>query len=343
MDDPINQSDYLTLPLDVLRHSKVANVPVPTLTILYHPDVNRIGQFAILSQLDRGQCMGLSRNTLEFYAYRGSDGETLNDPYLSRKPLTLGFSSGQYLVAPAERGSPVEMLGVPFTGDAYRIEPDALDNGVVMVLAERVVLLLHMSKAGFSQADRQGCNLVGCCDEIIDVRRAIAQCAEIEADVLLLGESGTGKEIVAQAIHQKSTRSQSRLVNVNMSAIPVSLAASELFGHTKGAYTGADGDKLGYFRQAEGGTLFLDEIGDTPVEIQPQLLRVLEAREVQPVGGAPHKVNVRLISASDIDLDEAVKEADFRNALRHRLGAYEIHLPPLRERQGDIARLLLHF
>jgi two-component system nitrogen regulation response regulator GlnG len=161
--------------------------------------------------------------------------------------------------------------------------------------------------------------------------------------VLIRGETGTGKELIAGAIHQASPRSRGPYLAVNMAAIPPSLAAAELFGAARNAFTGADRSREGYFAQAHGGTLFLDEVGETPPEVQPLLLRALETGEIQTVGGAPRRVDVRLIAATDARLEENVAAGRFRAPLLHRLGGYQIHVPPLRQRREDLGLLFLHF
>jgi two-component system nitrogen regulation response regulator GlnG len=173
------------------------------------------------------------------------------------------------------------------------------------------------------------------------MREQIARLACSGLDVLIRGESGTGKELVAAALHRLSERSSGQMVSVNMAAIPPTLAAATLFGSARGAYTGATRANEGYFNQARGGTLFLDEIGDTPREIQPQLLRALQEREIQAVGGAVRKADVRVVSATDAALDGA--GCDFKAALRHRLGGGEIRLLALRQHPEDIGELLWHF
>jgi two-component system nitrogen regulation response regulator GlnG len=186
--------------------------------------------------------------------------------------------------------------------------------------------------------------LVGESEPVVELRQKIRQVADLGVPVLLRGETGTGKELLAQAIHQASARRDRAYLTVNMGAIPPSLAASELFGAAKGAYTGADQKRRGYFSQADGGTLFLDEIGEVPPEVQPLLLRALENGEIQPVGAEQtFRVNVRTISATDNDLEAAITSGRFRAPLLHRLSGYEIRVPPLRERRDDIGRLLLHF
>jgi DNA-binding NtrC family response regulator len=162
--------------------------------------------------------------------------------------------------------------------------------------------------------------------------------------VLITGESGTGKELVARAIHFGSDRASQPFVPVNCSAVPHELADSLFFGHVKGAFTGADRDKQGYFEMAEGGTLFLDELGDMPLDLQAKLLRVLESRKVMRVGTATERnINVRILSATNADLESAVKEGRFRQDLYFRLAGYPVHVPPLRERKDDIPILTEHF
>jgi two-component system nitrogen regulation response regulator GlnG len=162
--------------------------------------------------------------------------------------------------------------------------------------------------------------------------------------VLINGESGTGKELVAHALHRHSPRAASSFIALNMAAIPRDLMESELFGHEKGAFTGANAKRAGRFEQADGGTLFLDEIGDMPAETQTRLLRVLADGEFYRVGGhTPVKVDVRIIAATHQDLEELVRRGDFREDLFHRLNVIRIHIPKLSERREDIPRLMQHF
>jgi formate hydrogenlyase transcriptional activator len=203
---------------------------------------------------------------------------------------------------------------------------------------ERSYLLEEIrSEQGFGE-------IVGTSAAMQKVFGAIEQVAETPASVLITGETGTGKELVARAIHQRSTRAERVLVKVNCAALPAGLIESELFGHEKGAFTGAVARKIGRFEMADGGTLFLDEIGDLPLELQAKLLRVLQDGEFERVGGTrPLHCDVRIIAATNRDLAAAVRDGRFRADLYYRLNVFPIHLPPLRERADDVALLARFF
>ena len=187
-------------------------------------------------------------------------------------------------------------------------------------------------------------NIVGASEPLKQVLTRVEQVATTKATVLLRGETGTGKEMVARAIHLNSDRSEMPFVAVNCAALPTELLESELFGHEKGSFTGAIAQRKGRFELADGGTLFLDEIGDLPMAVQVKLLRVLQEREFDRVGGtAPIKVDVRLISATNRDLEQLVEASGFRQDLYYRLNVFPITLPPLRERGDDIVLLAEHF
>ena len=187
-------------------------------------------------------------------------------------------------------------------------------------------------------------NMVGRSPAIQTVFSMALKVARFDSTVLITGESGTGKELVAQGIHRESDRRSGPMVAVNCASIPESLMESELFGHVKGAFTGADKDKKGLFEIAEGGTLFLDEIGDIPVSLQPKLLRVLQESEIRPVGGDKARaVDVRVISATAKDLESEMASGHFRDDLFYRLNVVPITLPPLRHRLTDIPLLCQFF
>jgi len=186
--------------------------------------------------------------------------------------------------------------------------------------------------------------IVGRSDVMQEVFRLVEQVAPARSTVLITGESGTGKELIAKAIHEASTRAGKPFVTVNSSNIPSELLESELFGHTRGAFTGAVAAKKGLFEVADGGSIFLDEIGDIPPETQVRLLRVIQEREFTPLGDTtPRRVDVRIIAATNIELKEAVKQGTFREDLYYRLAVVPIELPPLRDRREDILPLAQHF
>ena len=186
--------------------------------------------------------------------------------------------------------------------------------------------------------------LVGVSDAIQDVRALVTKVALTEATVLLQGESGTGKEVIARLVHDCSERANGPFVPVNCGAIPGELLESELFGHEKGAFTGAVSARKGRFELAEGGTLFLDEIGDMPYEMQVKLLRVLQERTFERVGGGKAiKCNVRVIAATHQHLEQHVEDGKFRMDLYYRLNVFPLDVPPLRDRTADIAGLAQRF
>ncbi|NNG66344.1 sigma 54-interacting transcriptional regulator [Caldanaerobacter subterraneus] len=186
--------------------------------------------------------------------------------------------------------------------------------------------------------------IIGNSGKLRDALTIASKAAETDSTVLIRGESGTGKELVAQAIHYASKRRDKPFIRVNCAAIPVTLLESELFGHERGAFTGAVTQKIGKFELADGGTVFLDEIGEIPPEIQVKLLRVIQEKEFERVGGIKTiKVDVRIIAATNKDLERAIKEGTFREDLYYRLNVIPIMLPPLRERRGDIPLLVEHF
>jgi DNA-binding NtrC family response regulator len=227
----------------------------------------------------------------------------------------------------------------------YLIKPFEMDELLIMVdrVTEQERLRLENRQLR-RQVAGEVSGLVGTSQAMRSVLDLVAKVAPQEATVLLSGESGTGKELVARAIHAASPRADGPLVAVNCAAIPETLLEAELFGHEKGAFTGADGRRLGRFELARKGTVFLDEVVEMSLQAQVKLLRVLQERVVERLGGAGTvQVDVRVIAATNRDLGGAVAEGGFREDLFYRLNVFPIHLPPLRERREDIALLARHF
>ncbi|WP_456384485.1 sigma-54-dependent transcriptional regulator [Desulfolithobacter sp.] len=211
---------------------------------------------------------------------------------------------------------------------------------------QKVIKAALNRKGNRSNDDLSGAfpEIVGDSPEMLKIFDLIRRIAPTPANVLILGESGTGKELVAKAIHKHSKVADQPFVPITCSAIPETLMESELFGHKKGAFTGAIADKAGLFQQADGGTVFLDEIGELPLIVQTKLLRVLQEREIMPVGSTTTKrVNVRIIAATNRDLEKEILAGRFREDLFYRLSVVPIRVPPLRERKGDVPLLVDHF
>jgi DNA-binding NtrC family response regulator len=220
-----------------------------------------------------------------------------------------------------------------------------LSTDKLLITVENALRLSRLEDENRELRHRLGKHeLVGAGPAMKKLAAQIERVAASETRVCILGETGTGKELVARAIHEKSPRHEQSFITLNCAAVPAELIESELFGHEKGAFTGAAAKHLGKFEQAEGGTLFLDEIGDMPVAMQAKLLRVLEEGEVERVGGdKPIKVNVRVLVATHRNLEELVKQNAFRRDLFHRVYVFPLTLPPVRERPEDFADLAAHF
>ncbi len=250
--------------------------------------------------------------------------------------IITGYSTIRSAVEAIKLGA-FDYLAKPFT-------PDDLEAAVEKALRQRR-LLTRFRALQDALADRyQVARLIGDSPAMERVAARIGQVADTDSTVLLTGESGTGKELVARAIHFSGPRAGARFVAVDCGAIPPTLLPSELFGHVKGAYTGAAADQAGLMQAADGGTLFLDEIGNLPTDLQATLLRVIEDREIRPVGAPTTvKVDLRFIAATNRDLPDLVSQGAFRDDLFYRLNVFPIHLPPLRERREDIPPLARHF
>jgi two-component system, NtrC family, nitrogen regulation response regulator GlnG len=230
-----------------------------------------------------------------------------------------------------------------FQGGAYEYLPKPFDIDQAVELIRRA-LEESRREAAVLEPPEQAREILGQASAMQEVFRAIGRLSQSSATVLITGESGTGKELVARALHRHSARAARPFVAINTAAMPKDLLESELFGHERGAFTGAQQQRRGRFEQAEGGTLFLDEIGDMPAELQTRLLRVLSDGSFYRVGGhQPLKANVRVIAATHQNLDQRVREGAFREDLFHRLNVIRLRLPGLRERAEDIPLLARHF
>jgi DNA-binding NtrC family response regulator len=322
---------------------EVTNVVVPALTVLWHTDIERIGDIAILEDLRADGRVQVSRLAPLFKAPRGTQAQPLQDKHLSRTPALeiVRGARGQLELRPGSADVPTLVHGASLTGPVA-IAPAELDGGVIITIAGRFVLCLHGTAVPFSRGPDLG--LVGDSDAIEGVRRAIKRVADLDVPVLIRGETGTGKEMVARALVREGRRSKAQFVAVNMAAIPATTAAAELFGHERGAFTGAAAARMGYFGEAAAGTIFLDEIGLTPPDVQKALLRALETGEILPLGaGRARKSNVRIMAATDAELEAAIRAGTFSEALFQRLARFQIAVPPLRDRREDVGALLLHF
>lgn len=239
--------------------------------------------------------------------------------------------------------SDLENAVAAYKGGAFEYLPKPFDIDEAVELVRKAARVNGHGAGESAQPDTMA-SMIGQAPAMQEVFRSIGRLAGSSMTVLITGESGTGKELVARALHDHSPRADKTFVALNTSAIASELLESELFGHEKGAFTGADSRRIGRFEQADGGTLFLDEIGDMSPALQTRLLRVLAESEFYRVGGqTPIKVNVRVIAATNQDFARAVKESRFREDLFHRLNVIRINTPPLRQRREDIPLLLDHY
>lgn len=268
----------------------------------------------------------------------GIDGLQLLDSISSRYPdLPVIITTAH---------SDLESAVASYQGGAFEYLPKPFDIDDAVAMTQRALDHAHEQR-GADLPDTEpdaSTDIIGEAPAMQEVFRAIGRLSHSNITVLINGESGTGKELVAQALHRHSPRANGPFIALNMAAIPGDLMESELFGHEKGAFTGASSQRQGRFEQADGGTLFLDEIGDMPAETQTRLLRVLADGEFYRVGGHTGvKVDVRIIAATHQDLESLVKQNRFREDLFHRLNVIRIHIPKLAQRRSDIPRLAQHF
>ncbi len=309
-----------------------------TVTILHHPDPARVGDMAT-DALDARVGLRLSRGEPAFV---GPDGRecSLATPGVSRSALEVVSTPEGVKLWPGRPTLSYTVDGAQGRGGEL-VSQEQLARGLAIGLNDRVLLWIEGGMRAIEPRERFG--LVGVSPAMAQLRERIEALADGKAPVLVRGPTGAGKERVATALHGSGARSKAPFISVNAAAIPETTAVSQLFGHARGAFTGAVGASRGYFGDAHGGTLFLDEIGDVPLDLQPMLLRALDTGEIQPVGGAASQVDVRVIAATDVDLERLSAEGRFRDSLYHRLAQRRIAVAPLCTRPADIALLWNHF
>ncbi len=322
----------LTTPLSELAASAA---PLLALTLLWHPDPQRVGQQAI-GPAGAGT-IELHR-FLPLFRHAGEEGSPLGERSIARSPVVIRRAADDAILVTAPESSMTLAIDGARVAGSTRLTREQMARGVVLSLGGQVLLCLHWMRALPKRNPLPG--LLGVSAAAVALRDEIRQVARTALPVLLLGETGTGKDVAARAIHAASPRREAPFVAVNMAALGESLAAADLFGAVKGAYTGATTGRAGLFAEAGDGTLFLDEIGDTPQAVQPMLLRVLESGEYRPLG-ARHvaQSQARLVAATDRDLTGRA----FNHALLRRIEAFTIRVPALRERREDIGLLVRHF
>lgn len=301
------------------------------LRIAWHRDPQRVGDLGIILTPEHAQ---ISRKSPPF--------DPVKDVVLSRDPFLMVVDRGGPVeVQPRQTRMPIQVNGQPFV-QALTFSEQEVSAGIIIVLAHEIVVCLHRIHVPVQRGP--GLGLVGQGEAMERVRRRILSVADLDTTVLVRGPTGTGKELVALAIRAQSKRASGPFVRISLADVPGQTAASALFGHARGAFTGAAQAHPGLFVDADRGTLFLDEVALAAPEVQNMLLRVLETGEVRALGSSHARtVDVRVIAATDEKLEAAVAEKRFSEPLLHRLNGYEIRLPPLRERREDIGPLLLHF
>ncbi len=318
--------------LDEPREMGIGDEPI-TVTILWHPDVGRIGAQAVFPSART--TLLLDRNEPTF-----CDEHPLADQRISRAPLQLvPQPDDAFQVWPSRPGMRFILDGADGQG-GERIGPGDLDRGVRLGLGRGALLLLSRGRA---PGRDPGFGLVGASHDLARITMRIRALSARSEPVLITGASGTGKELMARALHRAGPRSGGPFNAVNLAALAPGTAPSQLFGHRRGAFTGADRSHPGFFAESDGGTLLLDEVGACPTDVQAQLLRVLENAEIQPVGGTVRRVDVRVVAATDSAIEARLNDEDFRAPLYFRLARSTLHIPPLRLRPADVAVQLVHF
>ena len=318
----------------------------PRLRVLHHADLDRFGAVSAFDAVPvDGGWLDVGRNAPRF-TVGGASPRPIEDPRVSREQLRVRWSSAlkRFELSPAE-GARRRLRRVdpdkPGSPAALIEGPTLLPAGACVAIGDVVLLGLELASARADDADRLG--LVGESEALWALRDEILSVAQFGRSALISGPTGAGKELVARALHRTSARAARPFVPVNCAALPSNLVESVLFGHKKGAFTGADADEPGLFRAADGGTLFFDELGELPLAVQPKLLRVLQDGVVTPVGA--HRgvaVDVRVIAATHRDLEAQVRAGGLREDLYHRMAAHVLRVPSLAERRFDVPELFAH-
>lgn len=314
------------------------------LEVLFHPDSRRIGQ-AAAERFPPGTSILIGRDYPFFTsAYAASDAPALPlaDPCISREQVEIFRADTQAFVVRRAQAARRDVVLSTLSGVPIPLgEPAPLP--LVIRIGDRVLLLLRERSRARSERSETA-ELLGESEAMEQLRAAIYDAARSESNVLIQGESGAGKELVARSLHRASARRDSSYIVVNCAAIPETLLESELFGHVKGAFTGAASPRTGFFSAAGQGTIVLDEVGELPSATQAKLLRVLQERTYYPLGSErPRALGARVIASTNRDLSELANAGRFRSDLYYRLSTLLIEVPPLRERREDVALLFAHF
>ncbi|MBI2390144.1 MAG: sigma 54-interacting transcriptional regulator [Deltaproteobacteria bacterium] len=303
----------------------------PRIEILFHSDLRRVGDSLTVGERE----VIIGRDGPSFSSARGA--APLNDPCVSRRQLSVAYRSGAFVVlADPSARRPLSFFG---PGGEPRSPSTSVEPGSLVAIGDRILLRL-----AHAPDDGDDLGIVGRSAAAIELRRAIRSLADAASTVLVRGETGVGKELVARALHEASRRKGAPFVAVNCAALPENLVESELFGHARGAFSGATTAKAGLFRAAGAGTIFLDEIGELPLPMQAKLLRALQERAVRPLGESTEiPFDARVVCATNRDLAQEVEEGRFRADLFGRIEAPEILVPPLRARVVDAPLIFARF
>lgn len=328
--------------------SRPREVGKPSLRILYHGDLERVGEFTSSDLFEGGKWVGLGRTSPDFHALDRSTGP-IADPYISRAQAALRWDdrAGCFEVKPAS-GARLKLSSVTLhrgSADLPEFQEVSrrsfLPPGTLLAIGDRVLLALLCDPSHGAEEDRMG--MIGESAQMWELRKAIEDTARFARPALVLGETGAGKELVSRALHTSGDRSRGPFLAANCAALPEHLVESILFGHKKGAFTGASKDSPGLFLDADGGTLFLDEVGELPMVLQAKLLRALQEGVVMPVGGRKEvKVDVRVVAATNRAPAEEMQSGKLRSDLYYRLSAHVLKVPSLRERYVDVPLLFVH-